>query len=319
METRMTLTRFAKYAWFVLFYNIAVVLWGAFVRATGSGAGCGSHWPLCNGEVVPRPEQVETIIEFTHRLMSGLALLAVVALVIWAFRAYPRRHPVRYGAAASLFFIITESLVGAGLVLFGLVADNESTARALAMSVHLINTFLLLASIALTAWWASGMQPVALQGRNWLVWALRVGLLLVIVVGVSGAVTALGDTLYPASSLGEGLRQDFDPTTSVLIRLRVWHPLISIFVGVYLMLISRLLRSGETSPATSRLGRALETLVIVQLAAGFLNVFLLAPVWMQLVHLLLADLVWLSLVLLSASVRAVPVPHFEVVPQQAQI
>ncbi|MFN8454080.1 MAG: COX15/CtaA family protein [Anaerolineae bacterium] len=76
------LDRFAKYVWTVLAYNLAVILWGAFVRASGSGAGCGSHWPLCNGEVIPRTPQMETLVEFTHRLTSGLALLLVIGLTI---------------------------------------------------------------------------------------------------------------------------------------------------------------------------------------------------------------------------------------------
>ena len=112
----MRLTNFAKYAWGVLAYNLVVILWGAYVRATGSGAGCGSHWPLCNGEVIPRAQQVETMIEFTHRLTSGMAMLLVAGLLIWALRAYPKGHQVRTGAWLSAFFIITEALVGAGLV-----------------------------------------------------------------------------------------------------------------------------------------------------------------------------------------------------------
>ncbi len=45
---------FSRYAWGVLLWNVLVALWGAYVRATGSGAGCGSHWPTCNGEILPR-------------------------------------------------------------------------------------------------------------------------------------------------------------------------------------------------------------------------------------------------------------------------
>jgi len=135
---------FRRFAWFVVVYNLAVVLWGAFVRATGSGAGCGSHWPLCNGEVLPRAPSIETVIEFTHRLMSAVDGLLVLALVIWAFRAFGRRHPVRRWSLVGLVFLISEALVGAGLVRFELVADNDSMVRALVMSAHLINTFLLL-------------------------------------------------------------------------------------------------------------------------------------------------------------------------------
>lgn len=307
----MQLSRFAKFAWAVLVWNVIVVLWGAFVRATGSGAGCGNHWPLCNGEVVPASPQVETLIELSHRLTSGVALIGVLVLLIWAFRAFPRRHPVRYGAVVSAVFILTESLVGAGLVVFGWVAEDTSAERALVVSIHLFNTFLLVASLAVTAWWASDHRPIALPGRSWIVWALRVGLLGVLVIGITGAITALGDTLFPAASLAEGLRQDMDPSQHFLIQLRVYHPLLSILVGVYLLVVTRVLRSQDTSPTVDRLGRILSIVIVVQLAAGFVNVLLLAPVWMQIVHLLLADLVWISLVLLSASVAAVPVPKFE--------
>ncbi len=313
----MSLTRFAKFAWFVLIWNVITALWGAFVRATGSGAGCGSHWPLCNGQVVPQAEQVATLVEFSHRIMSGLAMIGVLVLLVWAFRAYPKGHPVRFGAVASAVFIILEALVGAALVLFGWVVDDASKERALVVSIHLTNTFLLLASLAVVAWWASNKRPIALQAHRWLVWGLRVGLLAVLLIGVSGAITALGDTLFPVNSVAEGLQQDFDKTASFLVRLRLWHPVLSILTGVYLLFLARLINSEHADPTVTRLSRLLAIFVVVQLAAGFVNVMLLAPVWMQVIHLLLADLVWLSLVLLSASVAAVPVPKFDVAAQQA--
>ena len=145
----MALIRFARYAWFVLGYNLLVIVWGAYVRASGSGAGCGNHWPLCKGEVIPRAAALETLVEVTHRLTSGLALIFVIGLVFWAFRRFPRGHHVRRASIVSLIFILTEALIGAGLVLFEYVAANASHARAFWMSGHLINTFLLLGSLAL--------------------------------------------------------------------------------------------------------------------------------------------------------------------------
>src|ERR1035437_1911752 len=129
----MSNRRFAAYAWAVLGFNVLVVLWGAYVRATGSGAGCGNHWPMCNGEVIPRAPRIATIIEFTHRVTSGIALVAIAGLVFWAFRAYPARHRVRLGAVFSGVFILTEALIGAGLVLFEHVAKNASNARAFSL------------------------------------------------------------------------------------------------------------------------------------------------------------------------------------------
>lgn len=305
MNERVRDSRFARLCWLVLALNVAVILWGAYVRATGSGAGCGSHWPLCNGEVIPRSPSVETLVEYSHRLTSGLALLAVLGLTVGAFRRFGKGHPARLGAALSLFFMLTEAAVGAGLVLFELVADNESMARALFMGTHLVNTFLLLAALTLTAYWAGGGGRVSVawgQGGTWKVLAGVGGTLL---VGISGAVCALGDTLYPAATLAEALEQDLSATAHILIRLRLFHPLIAVVVSLYLIFLGRSL----TSAGSARPVNFLSLLVFAQLAVGTLNVALLAPVWMQLVHLLLADGLWVLLVLVAAEELRAEVPE----------
>jgi heme A synthase len=295
--------RLSQFAWGVLAYNLAVILWGAYVRASGSGAGCGAHWPLCNGEVVPRAPSVATLIEYSHRLTSGLALLGVVALLVWTWRACSPGHPARRGAILSLIFILTEAAVGAGLVLFELVADNATMARAMFMAAHLVNTFLLVAVLTLTAWWLSGGGPLAPSRRPAvaLAWAaLAAGLLL---SGVSGAVAALGDTLYPAASHAEGLAATLSPGSHLLLRLRALHPVIAVSAGVLLMFgASRL--AGADDDLGQLLGRTTLTLAGVQLLGGLLNLLLLAPVWMQIVHLLVADLLWIAFVLLGARTLA---------------
>jgi cytochrome c oxidase assembly protein subunit 15 len=303
----MSPRRFAIYAWAVLGLNLLVVLWGAFVRATGSGAGCGSHWPLCNGEVVPRAPQVATIIEFTHRVTSGVALISILVLVIWAFRAYPPGHRVRLGAALSGIFIVTEALIGAGLVLFQQVAYNASLTRAFSLSIHLVNTFTLIAFLALTAWWAHpGTSPrdSFLQAARSLPWLLGSALALLMLLGVSGAIAALGDTLFPASSLAAGVRQDFSPTAHIFLRLRALHPGIAIVAIVFLLwAVMRILKQYKTR-ITQPLGLAVMGLALLQLLVGAVNLGLLAPVPLQLVHLLVADLLWIAAVLFSAAVLA---------------
>lgn len=299
--------RFAPYAWGVVLFTLVVIVWGAFVRASGSGAGCGSHWPLCNGVVLPREPALNTVIEFAHRTTSGLAFLAVLGLVYLARRDFPAGHLVRRGAWVTLFFMVTEALVGAGLVLLGLVENNDSVTRAVYLGVHLINTFLLLAAMTLTAWWGSGhATPGRTDARRVVPYALALAALLL--VGVSGAVTALGDTLFPAGSLPEGFRQDTSPTAHFLLRLRVLHPLLAVATGMGLLLLAVRGAARGASPVTLQAGRAVATLVTLQLLAGVVNLFLLAPVWMQLVHLLLADLVWLSTVILAASAAADQAP-----------
>lgn len=309
--------RFRIFAWTVLAYTLAVVLWGAFVRATGSGAGCGDHWPACNGEVIPREPSVQTLIEYTHRVTSGLALVLAVALCVWGVRAHPKGHPVRRAAVLSLVFMVTEALVGAGLVLFQMVAQNTSIARAWWMAAHLLNTFLLVGAQALTAWWAGGRARVVVRGQGLagaLAWAAVVGLM---VLGVTGAIAALGDTLFPANSLAEGLRQDVSETAHVLVRLRVLHPVLAVGVGALVVVVGKLLARLRPSAEVKRSAMLLTVLYAVQLAAGLVNLVLLAPVWMQLVHLLLADVVWILVVRLVAAGLAEDAPRADEEPQTA--
>lgn len=298
---------YARFAWGVLGFNLFVIVWGAFVRASGSGAGCGSHWPLCNGEVIPRAPAVETLIELGHRLTSGLALLLVIGLVVGAWRRFPPGHTVRLGAAVSMVLILSEALIGAGLVLFEMVADNASIARGFWISGHLVNTFLLVGALALTAWWASGGRRLRLEGSGLL---LLLALVPVLILGMSGAITALGDTLFPAASLAEAKAQTMSDASHVFIRLRIWHPTLAAAVGVVLAcasLYAMRLGGGRT---TRLFAYGLLGVYGLQLLVGLVNVWLLAPLALQLIHLVLSDVVWILLVLLVASVLAErPVPE----------
>jgi len=293
---------FAAYAWLVTAVTLAVILWGAFVRASKSGDGCGAHWPLCNGSVLPDPQSAKTLVEFAHRATSGVAFLLVVGLCVWAFRAFRRGHAVRAAAAASGLFIVTESLIGAGLVLLRLVGGNASVARAVYLSVHLVNTFLLVAALALTAWWAA--RGVAERPGLSEFFRGRVGVALLgsLALGVSGAVAALGATLF---SEGAGSSVDVEGMSAaarLLFSLRNYklHPALAVLVGAYLIYFAFSTLKGGGGLWVRRWARSVVALVAVQFAAGLLNAALLAPVWLQIVHLLLADLLWLALVLLSA-------------------
>lgn len=298
---------FARFAWAVLGYNILVVLWGAFVRATGSGAGCGDHWPLCNGEIVPRSRGLEQVIELSHRLTSSIAGLLVIVLLAGAWRFYPKAHRVRRGAALSMLFILTEGLIGAGLVLFRLVAKDQSVARVWSMSAHLVNTLILIGVLTLTAWWASGGLPLQWRERGGSAWMLGSGAAGMLILGISGAIAALGDTLFPASSIVQGLQQDIAGTAHVAVRLRIFHPAIAIVIGGFLAVLVTLSLAGPGTRALKRWAGALGVLLVLQFVAGVVNVWLLAPVWLQLTHLLLADLVWVSYVLLAVQWLSEPV------------
>jgi heme A synthase len=336
------MTRFTRYGWAVLGFNLLVILWGAYVRASGSGAGCGAHWPLCNGVVIPRAPAVETIIELTHRATSGVALLLVVAQLAWARRIAPRRGPLWWAAHAAMALMLTEALVGAGLVLFEMVAENASLARAWWLAAHLLNTFGLLAMLGLVPWLAARASLVGATAASatngagsagattagaragasaatypfsgalrsaWRAAGRERGLLVValggtLLLGMTGAITALGDTLFPSQSLAEGFAQDFSPTAHLLIRLRVIHPTLAVAMAAVLLLTAGVCATRRPSRETRRFGIAVAALVLTQLLAGVVNLVLLAPTWMQLVHLLLADLLWLALVGLAAATLA---------------
>ncbi|HEY6375596.1 MAG TPA: COX15/CtaA family protein [Edaphobacter sp.] len=288
-----------RFAWGVVGYNVLVILWGALVRATGSGAGCGNHWPLCNGQVIPLSPRVDTVIEFTHRCMTSGAIFAVIGLLVWTFRATVKGQAARVMAVASMVLLLNEALLGALLVKLGYVTGNQSMGRVVVLSIHLSNTLLLLAALTLTARLLGTGQMWSerrLRGRNAL-WAV-IGLAATLVVGVSGSLAALGDTLFPASSLRMAMEQDFAAGSPWLLRLRGVHPVSAVIAGAFVLwLVAQARRAGAGRLATIVIG-----LLGFQFALGLADVLLLAPVWMQIVHLLGADLYWVALVTLAAAV-----------------
>ncbi len=276
---------FTRFAYIVLALNLVVILWGAYVRASGSGAGCGSHWPLCNGEVIPKAPAVATLIEFTHRATSGLALIGVVALWLYARRLFAPASPIRRAAAWSVFFIFLEALLGAGLVVLGYVDKNASAARAAFLSIHLANTHILLAFLTAVTW-LSRKQTDRIFATNtrWEWTALGA----VLIVSITGAIAALGDTLFPSTSFRAGLEAELTSSAHFLLRLRIFHPVFA-FVAALIVLVA----------AFRPNGRWVIALLLAQLLIGGINVLLAAPVPLQLLHLLSADLLWIALVVLQ--------------------
>lgn len=305
MATETSSASVARSGWIAVSINLAVIVWGAFVRASGSGAGCGNHWPLCNGTVVPRTPTTETLIELTHRITSGLALVVVCWLVWLAVRDFPRRHRVRVVAWLSLLLIIIEALLGAGLVKFELVADNASVTRAVTLAAHLVNTQLLIAALALTAWWAGGKPGIrwtAVGTRA--TWLVLVALALM-AVAVTGVIASLGNTLFPVETLRDGLLQDLDPASHLLLRLRVLHPFFAIGTGLLTLLV--VTRAQYWRPPTHSVtasAHVVTAFVVTQWLLGAATLLLLAPIPMQLLHLLSADLLWISWMIFGAAVLA---------------
>lgn len=292
---------FARYAWLVVAYTLFVILFGAWVRITGSGAGCGEHWPTCNGEIVPRSPTVKTIIEFTHRVTSGILGPLVLAQTIWAFRGAGRRAALQVLTVLVLGFVVIEALIGRGLVVQELVGDNASVARAVVVALHLGNTLLLMFFATATAWLGAGGRWPELSrpfiGRGW-TWSALGGVAL---VSMMGAVTALGDTLFPVKpTLGAGvlahLGADLHESAHFLVRLRIIHPTLAALLAIGLLFLCQ--RYGHVHKGLERASRWLAACVWAQLFVGVGNIALGAPAWVQLLHLLLAQGVWIVLVVM---------------------
>lgn len=297
-----------RFSWAVLAYFVAVILWGTLVRATGSGAGCGDHWPLCNGTVVQHSPRLDTLIEFTHRITSGISFFSAVGLLIWTFAGTVRGHLARAASVAAVAFTLIEAILGALLVKLGLTAQSQSPLRAPYLALHLTNTLLLLGALAMTAHLLSRSTGYTRKTiRVVAPWGAIAGIVVVLIVGVTGSLAALGDTLFPATSLSSALTQDFSATSGWLVRWRWTHPAVAFCASVFLIWI--LVRACKRSVYWDNRGLSAVVLILlaVQYVLGFLDVALLAPVWLQVVHLLGADALWAALIVLTARLTLEPV------------
>jgi len=288
-----------RYAWFVVAYNVFVALWGAVVRATQSGAGCGNNWPLCNGQVIPVSPTLHTVIEFIHRQSVTVSVITLLVLVFWTWRATVAGMAARVFAVLSTILLLNEAFLGAVLVLRGYVTGNRSIGRVFVLSIHFSNTLLMLAAMTVTAItlgtaqrWSDLRAPGTDKG------IAIVGLIATLVVGVSGSLAALGDTLFPASTLRAAFAQDMDANSPMLLRLRGIHPVSAFIAAAFVTWL--IVRARRQNLGT--LGNAVIALLAVQFLLGIADVILLAPTWMQIVHLLGADLYWVALVTLAAGV-----------------
>lgn len=291
---------FPYVAWATLGFNVLVILWGTVVRATGSGDGCGASWPKCGQQFIPPNPTVETLIEFSHRASSFLAGVGVAIVFFLALWAWPKRHLVRKAATISGVFLVIEALLGASLVLFGWVDDDISAARMIVVPLHLANTFLLLGSLTVTAWWGSGFALPRREGKERSIMWLWIGAAVLVILGATGALNALADTIFPADSVADGIADEFGPTAPLLLRLRIVHPIVAIAGGLLVGWIAAdTARRG--SQRTKRFATAVSIIVLSQFFVGIANVLFLTPLSVQVIHLMVADLLWISFVLFGVS------------------
>lgn len=322
----MTAKRFTTYAWLVLVYNLAAVAWGVYVRASKSGDGCGSHWPLCDGTSAPLMGAMAKIVEMSHRISTGLIGPMAILLVVWARIAFPvagngakpAAKFVRGASIAVLVLTLIEGLVGAALVKFKLVTDNDSAARAGVMAFHVVSTFLLLGTLSFAAL-ASGQGgsiSIKWKGQGTVGWILGMAAAGMILLAVSGSISALGHQLHETPDV---LKAALNPATHWMVRLQPWHPFIAASIGLYLILAAGLLQHLRPDPRVREAGRWVVGLFFVQMGIGLLNIWVKAPIGMQMFHLVVADANWISLVVLGAYCFSDGIEHVETRPAPTEI
>jgi len=289
-----------RFAWGSLVLTLTTIVMGAVVRATHSGDGCGRSWPACEGRLVfPGTDDVSRLIEFSHRMISGVNLVVVAILVVLVFRAFAPGHPARRASAWTMGFLLFEAGIGAVIVLYGWVAHDRSAARQVSVPLHLVNTFLLTAALAYTVWTVRGGLAPVFRGSRALVRPI-VGLAIVILlIAASGATTSLADTIFRSESLAEGFRADFSQESELLVRLRVLHPFLAVGGGALLVwFVYRHLdeaeRRGRPWPP-----RLLAGGVVVQAMLGVVHIALLTPLATGLAHLIIAQVLWVAFVFLA--------------------
>lgn len=289
----MAKLQFKKFALLLLLYTILVILWGAWVRISHSGDGCGDTWPLCHGQLIPEAERGKTWIEYGHRLMSGIFGLVVVYFWWTARKLYSGKSFTRRTAAATLIFTISEALLGAKLVLFHLVTSNDTPYRAFVIALHQINSFMLTGAVVLA--FASATNESEPAPSNSTLKKFSLFPWLIVIIGITGAWASLSNSLFPSHDLVEGFLADFSSQSHFLIRLRGLHPLLAIVGGgglaLYFWTQTQVLPSGNEK----KLYFKIFTILSAALIFGICTLIFHAPVWMKITHLAFAHIVWTSL------------------------
>jgi heme o synthase len=297
--------RFATGSIILLFLTVSVIVFGAFVRASLSGDGCGTGWPMCENTIVPVGAQLKTYIEASHRISTEVLWLLVVGFMVWAYRLFPKGHAARKASLGAFIFTTVSGLIGAILVIFKLVTHDTSLARAITMPMHLLNTFALMASMALMVHFARGGRVPSFGGHGGLASSFKWTMGAFFALGMTGAVSAMGKTAYAtklasANTFMERVQMHVGSEASPILKGGLLHPLMAMAAGLLLLLTCRLaMDQRRGNEHVENWGRWTIWLYVIQMGFGIMNLVASAPVWMQLTHLAIALGNWVALVMLA--------------------
>ncbi len=272
--------KFKSYLIFLWVYSILVVIWGAWVRISKSGDGCGTSWPLCNNAIIPDTSNAQALIEFTHRISTALYGILVLLLVVWTFKIFPKKHSIRRVVLFILSFTILEALIGAQLVLLGLVGDHTGFDRIIVMSLHQVVSILLTGSVA-RAYYLTNSKVIKTYKL------IEVAKFMFLLLVATGGIAALSNTVFPSSSILEGLVSDINPESHILLKLRVIHPILALSTALaFVFVIIKLHKKNK------QYSMQLATFFLIGILIGIITLITLSPTVMKFVHLAMAHIIW---------------------------
>ena len=280
-----------KLSLYGLVVSVFSIIAGAIVRATGSGDGCGASWPTCNGEIIPELDTPSELIEFSHRSVSGVLLIITLIIFVKSFK--DEVPTLQKKIIWSLtFFVLLEALIGAVIVIYEWVGMNSSAPRIIAVPLHLVNTFGLLGAYTLLFYLTQNSKTTL---NNFFDRGFKIGLFLFLLSGATGSIAALADVIFPSESFITGLAEDFDTNSEVLIRLRILHPIVASALSLYLYSEANRLQN-EYQVITKNI----KLLILLGVLLGVSNVISNIILPLSILHLLMADLLWILYVYKSA-------------------
>ena len=280
-----------KLSLYGLVVSVFSIIAGAIVRATGSGDGCGASWPTCNGEIIPELDTPSELIEFSHRSVSGVLLIITLIIFVKSFK--DEVPTLQKKIIWSLtFFVLLEALIGAVIVIYEWVGMNSSAPRIIAVPLHLVNPFGLLGAYTLLFHLTRNSKTTL---NNFFDRGFKIGLFLFLLSGATGSIAALADVIFPSESFITGLAEDFDTNSEVLTRLRILHPIVASALSLYLYSEANRLQN-EYQVITKNI----KLLILLGVLLGVSNVISNIILPLSILHLLMADLLWILYVYKSA-------------------
>jgi heme A synthase len=298
--------RFAVYTWGVLFYTIGVVLLTAYVQAV-----CHSNGLLCHLTAPISPVANLSLLEWAYHISAAGALLLTGALLVWSRRVYERGAAVRRVAWLAMGFAILDVLTGARAMQVAQMDTYVSTTHMLWMLLDLSTTLLLVANLALCAWWAAGNAIMQTRPDGLISIAMGSVFVLLLLVSASGSIATPDSARFATVTVAASLQADVHTMFQVLNRMGDLHPVLAMLMSIYVAGVAWLMYHHTQTSTTRRLAVLVTVFIILEIVVGVLNLTLLTPIALQLLHLLLHTLLWITLTLLASEALAWPLSHYD--------